>query len=126
VCAILLANQATVEGRPQPPPLGTLIFSCNGRGVNLYGEPNYDSTTLASFVPVPTSGMFCNGAFPPSENVGERQVFECVHAWVSLTMTAAVWSVLRAGEIGQVGKSTYLHGFTAAVGILREQLDANE
>ena len=50
-----------MEGRPQPPPLGTLIFSCNGRGINLYGEPNYDSTTLASFVPVPTSGMFCNG-----------------------------------------------------------------
>lgn len=29
-----------------------------------------------------------------------------------------------AGEIGQVGKSTYLHGFTAAVGILREKGDA--
>ena len=55
-------NQATVEGRPQPPPLGALIFSCNGRGLNLYGEPNYDSATLASFVPVPASGMFCNGA----------------------------------------------------------------
>ncbi len=32
---------------------------------------------------------------------------------------AAVWLVLRAGEIGQVGQTTYLHGFTAAVGILR-------
>ena len=50
-----------MEGRPQQPPLGTLIFSCNGRGINLYGEPNYDSATLASFVPVPASGMFCNG-----------------------------------------------------------------
>ena len=35
-------------------------------------------------------------------------------------------SVYCTGEIGQVGKSTYLHGFTAAVGILREQLEANE
>ena len=26
-----------------------------------------------------------------------------------------------AGEIGQVGQATYLHGFTAAVGILRAQ-----
>ena len=51
-----------MEARAQAPPLGLLIFSCNGRGRNLYGEPNYDSATLASFVPVPASGMFCNGA----------------------------------------------------------------
>ena len=31
-----------------------------------------------------------------------------------------------AGEIGQVGKSTYLHGFTAAVGILRETIEVEE
>ena len=31
-----------------------------------------------------------------------------------------------AGEIGQVGKSTYLHGFTAAVGILREFIDVED
>lgn len=31
-----------------------------------------------------------------------------------------------AGEIGQVGKSTYLHGFTAAVGILREVIDVED
>lgn len=31
-----------------------------------------------------------------------------------------------AGEIGQVGKATYLHGFTAAVGILREDSKAEE
>ena len=31
-----------------------------------------------------------------------------------------------AGEIGQVGKSTYLHGFTAAVGILREVIEVEE
>ena len=28
---------------------------------------------------------------------------------------------MPAGEIGQVGQATYLHGFTAAVGILRAQ-----
>ncbi|KAK9902118.1 hypothetical protein WJX75_004921 [Coccomyxa subellipsoidea] len=82
--------QATLEGKAQPPAFGALVFSCNGRGVGLYGEPNYDSTTLASYVPVPLSGIFCNG------------------------------------EIGQVGKSTYLHGFTAAVGILREDIDMEE
>lgn len=82
--------QATLEGKGQPPAFGALVFSCNGRGVGLYGEPNYDTTTLASYVAVPLSGIFCNG------------------------------------EIGQVGKSTYLHGFTAAVGILREDIDIEE
>lgn len=82
--------QASMEGRQQPPPFGALMFSCNGRGQNLYREENYDSRTLAAFVPVPFSGMFCNG------------------------------------EIGQVGKSTYLHGFTAAVGILREVIDVED
>ena len=50
-----------MEARQQPPPFGALIFTCNGRGQNLYQEDNYDSQTLASFVPVPFSGMFCNG-----------------------------------------------------------------
>jgi len=58
-------DQATLEGKAQPPAFGALIFTCNGRGVNLYGEPNYDSATLASYVPVPMSGFFCNGLSKP-------------------------------------------------------------
>ena len=59
-----MLSQASLEARQQPPPFGALIFTCNGRGQNLYQEANYDSQTLASFVPVPFSGMFCNGTFP--------------------------------------------------------------
>ena len=59
-----MISQASLEARQQPPPFGALIFTCNGRGQNLYQEANYDSQTLASFVPVPFSGMFCNGALP--------------------------------------------------------------
>ncbi|KAK9839210.1 hypothetical protein WJX81_001660 [Elliptochloris bilobata] len=77
--------QMAMQGRPQAQPVGALMFSCNGRGVGLFSEPDFDSRTLASFLPVPSSGFFCNG------------------------------------EIGQVGQTTYLHGFTAAVGILRAQ-----
>ncbi|KAK9797077.1 hypothetical protein WJX73_003567 [Symbiochloris irregularis] len=80
------ALQATMDGQPEAPPFGALVFSCNGRGRRLYGDahPHYDSTTLHSFVPVPSVGFFCNG------------------------------------EIGQVGKATFLHGFTCAAGILRQ------
>ena len=54
--------QLAMEGQAQAPPVGALIFSCNGRGVGLFGEPDFDSRTLASFLPVPSSGFFCNGA----------------------------------------------------------------
>ena len=53
--------QANLSGSPLPPPIGNLIFSCNGRGRALFGEPNYDSSTVASFIPVPASGFQCNG-----------------------------------------------------------------
>jgi hypothetical protein len=53
--------QATMEGQARGQPIGTVIFSCNGRGINLYEEPNYDSRTLAEFLPVPSSGFFCAG-----------------------------------------------------------------
>lgn len=62
---------------------GAVLFACNGRGQGLFKEPNYDSATFASYIPVPVSGYFCNG------------------------------------EIGPVGSTTYLHGFTAVFAILR-------
>ena len=74
--------QAALEGKSSATPFGSLIFTCNGRGRGLYGEPHWDSRAVASFVPVPSIGFFCNG------------------------------------EIGQVGKSTYLHGFTCVAAIL--------
>ncbi len=61
--------QLAMEGQAQAPPVGALIFSCNGRGVGLFGEPDFDSRTLASFLPVPSSGFFCNGA--PADSVSE-------------------------------------------------------
>lgn len=51
-----------MEGQPQARPVGALMFSCNGRGEGLFGEADFDSRTLASFLPVPSSGFFCNGA----------------------------------------------------------------
>ncbi len=66
--------QATLEGKAQPPAFGALVFTCNGRGMNLYGEPNYDSATLASYVPVPLSGIFCNGELPPGQEMHLQQM----------------------------------------------------
>ncbi len=44
---------ASLAGEPLPPPLGALIFTCNGRGRGLYRVPHFDSRTLAEYVPVP-------------------------------------------------------------------------
>ena len=63
-----------MEGEPQARPVGALMFSCNGRGEGLFGEPGFDSRTLASFLPVPSSGFFCNGAPLPFAGLGHGQL----------------------------------------------------
>ncbi|PON13081.1 hypothetical protein C2W62_36235 [Candidatus Entotheonella serta] len=65
---------------------GALLFSCNGRGSHLYGEPDHDSRVVAETTgPVPIAGFFCNG------------------------------------EIGPIGNTNFLHGFTASIGIFQEK-----
>lgn len=47
-------------------PVGGLLFSCMGRGENLYGEPDHDSRVAAEQLgPVPLGGFFCNGELGP-------------------------------------------------------------
>ncbi|DBB01388.1 TPA: hypothetical protein ACH3X1_000056 [Trebouxia sp. C0004] len=75
--------QASMEGKSLGQAFGALIFTCNGRGRNLFNELSYDSRKIAEFIPVPSSGFLCNG------------------------------------EIGQIARTTALHGFTCAVGVLR-------
>ncbi len=68
----------------RPSPVGALLFSCLGRGENLYNQPDFDSALFRDYIDVPVSGFFCNG------------------------------------EIGPVGGSTFLHGFTSVFGIFRQ------
>ena len=53
-----------MEGTSQGQAFGALIFTCNGRGRNLFSEPHYDSRKIAEFIPVPSSGFLCNGRPP--------------------------------------------------------------
>ena len=67
------------------PVAGALLFSCNGRGTGLFGQPDHDIGALQkAFGKVPVAGIFA------------------------------------AGEIGPVGGKNFLHGFTAAVLLLRD------
>jgi len=43
-----------------------LLFSCLGRGENLYGEPDHDSRVFAQHLgALPLAGFFCNGEIGP-------------------------------------------------------------
>ncbi len=61
-----------------------LVFTCNGRGVHFFAEPDHDATVVNDHVDGgATAGMFC------------------------------------AGEIGPVGGTPFVHGFTASVLLFR-------
>ncbi|MSQ15374.1 MAG: hypothetical protein EXR50_05880 [Dehalococcoidia bacterium] len=66
------------------PGEGAVLFSCLGRGYDLYGRADHDTNMFMSKVgAMPLGGFFCNG------------------------------------EIGPVGSTTYLHGYTSSFGIFR-------
>ncbi len=47
-------------------PAGALLFSCLGRGMYLYGEPDHDTNTFRHHLgAVPLGGFFCNGEIGP-------------------------------------------------------------
>ncbi|HEX9683647.1 MAG TPA: FIST N-terminal domain-containing protein [Acidimicrobiales bacterium] len=49
---------------------GALVFTCNGRGSAMFGEPNHDAGAVTGALgPIPLSGMSCAGEIGP---VGSR------------------------------------------------------
>ena len=66
------------------PPAGALLFSCNGRGSHMFGEPDHDALALDdAFGGAPAAGFFCAGEIGP---VGPRSF---VHGF---TATVAVFA----------------------------------
>ncbi len=51
------------------PQSGALLFSCNGRGTGLYGQPDHDSNAFRRLVAdLPLGGFFCSGEIGPVQN----------------------------------------------------------
>jgi small ligand-binding sensory domain FIST len=45
---------------------GALLFSCLGRGEQLYKKPNFDTGVFKQYLEeVPVGGFFCNGEIGP-------------------------------------------------------------
>lgn len=62
----LSAVLARYRGETAGAPAGALMFSCLGRGLQLYGEPDHDSQLVQRHLgPLPLGGFFCNGEIGP-------------------------------------------------------------
>jgi small ligand-binding sensory domain FIST len=47
-------------------PAGALVFSCNGRGTRLFGEPDHDAKAIGQEAgPIPLAGFFAQGELGP-------------------------------------------------------------
>lgn len=44
---------------------GALVFTCNGRGSNLFGEPGHDAEVVTEATGAAVAGMFCAGELGP-------------------------------------------------------------
>lgn len=72
------------------------MITCAGRGRRMFGEPDHDAKHCAGPFESPARR---NGPF-------------------------ALAGFAANGEIGPVGEGTYLHGFTASVGLFTERAAA--
>ncbi len=58
------------------------MFTCNGRGVQLFGEPDHDASVVAeSLGTTAVAGMFCAGEIGP---VGARSF---LHGFTAVTVS---------------------------------------
>jgi small ligand-binding sensory domain FIST len=61
---------------------GALVFTCNGRGVHLFGTPHHDASTVSTLLDTAAvAGMFCAGEIGP---VGGRNHLHGFTASVAL------------------------------------------
>lgn len=74
-----------MSGSELPPTFGTLLFTDVDRGRECYGEDNYESDFVRSFVPAPLSGAFGGGVCDRSvfREVAHARVHAAAHAHIS-------------------------------------------
>ena len=64
------------------PPAGALLFTCNGRGSRMFGEPDHDAGLVQAVLgEIPVAGLFCAGELGP---VGGRNFMHTFTASVAL------------------------------------------
>ncbi len=67
--------------RAAPPAAAALVFSCNGRGRNLFSTDDHDAGLVDELLGVPAAGIFCQGEIGP---VGGRNHLHGFTATIAL------------------------------------------
>jgi small ligand-binding sensory domain FIST len=81
------ALELQAEALAGRPTAGALLFTCNGRGRQMFSEPNHDAAALAlSLGSPPMAGFFCAGEIGP---VGGRSFLHGFTATMALFRAAA-------------------------------------
>lgn len=75
---LLSRHQNLTESTTAVENQGALMFSCLGRGENLYSEPDFDSNLFRGYFNMPLSGFFCNGEIGPVGNGTFMHGYTCV------------------------------------------------
>ena len=89
----LLENERLA--RPRSKILGSLLFTCNGRGTRLFRAPNHDVDALHHYLGnVPVAGFFAMGELGP---VGGENF---IHGF---TASIVVFEMQEVGDFGQEG-----------------------
>ncbi len=61
-----MLHDATPDDRFDGSPQAALVFTCNGRGTHLFGEPHHDASTVHELTGgAEVAGMFCAGEIGP-------------------------------------------------------------
>ena len=59
-------RQALADAPSRGRPAGALLFTCNGRGTNMFAEPNHDARAVAEALGTQAvAGFFCGGEIGP-------------------------------------------------------------
>jgi small ligand-binding sensory domain FIST len=59
-------RRALASALPRARPAGALLFTCNGRGTNMFSEPDHDARLVAEALGTPAlAGFFCGGELGP-------------------------------------------------------------
>ena len=67
-------------------PAGALLFTCNGRGSNMFDEPDHDAAMVSKVLGTPLAGFFANGELGP---IGSRNFWHSFTASIALFVDSA-------------------------------------
>jgi small ligand-binding sensory domain FIST len=95
------------------PPAGAMLFTCNGRGKRLFGEPNHDAAAVSRAFALAEPGEQLAKA-------GRKVAPAPVSGEPGAVPAIPLAGFFAAGEIGPVGDGVFLHGQTAALALFRD------